>query len=51
MLGIRIRMGAAHYDLTTPDGAMIDIARLDPSAKRKLGRLIREIYTKHIEGN
>lgn len=51
MLGIRIRMGAAHYDLTTPDGAVIDIASLDRSDRRKLTRLVRDIYSKHIEGN
>ena len=51
MLGIRIRMGAAHYDLTTPDRAVLDMARLDPSAKRKLSRLVRDIYSIHIQGN
>ena len=51
MLGIRIRMGATHYDLTTPDGAVLDMARLDPSAKRKLSRLVRDIYSIHIQGN
>ncbi|SFZ81703.1 hypothetical protein SAMN02983003_0644 [Devosia enhydra] len=51
MLGIRIRMGAAHYDLTTPEGVVFDMARLDRSERRKLTRLVRDIYSKHIEGN
>ena len=49
MLGITIRVGAAYHDLTTPDGKVIDIAALDGSERRKLTRLVRDNYSKHIE--
>lgn len=50
-IGITIRIGAAHYDLTTPDGKRIDISKLDRPHRHKLNRLVRDIYAKHIEGN
>lgn len=50
-IGITIRIGAAHHDLTTPDGKVIDIASLDRPDRHKLNRLVRDIYAKHIERN
>lgn len=51
MLGITIRIGAAYDTLETPDGTVLDRSRLDRSDKRKLARLVRDIYSKHLEGN
>jgi hypothetical protein len=48
MLGITIRIGAAYDELQTSDGKVIDRSRLDRSEKRKLTRLVRDIYEKHI---
>ncbi|MDR3473434.1 MAG: hypothetical protein P4M09_17385 [Devosia sp.] len=50
MLGITIRQGAAYHDLTTADGAVIDISKLDRPQRHKLNRLVRDIYSKHLEG-
>lgn len=50
MLGITIRIGAAYDQIETADGAVIDRSQLDRSGKRKLARLVRDIYSKHIEG-
>lgn len=51
MLGITLRIGAAYDTLETPDGTVIDRAQLDRSDRRKLARLVRDIYSKHTEGN
>lgn len=50
-IGITIRIGAAYHDLTTPDGKVLDIARLDRSERNKLRRLVTGIFTKHTQGN
>lgn len=51
MLGITIRIGAAYDQIETPDGQVIDRSRLTAHDKRKLARITRDIYSKHIEGN
>jgi hypothetical protein len=48
MLGITIRIGAAYDEIQTSDGTVIDRSRLDGSEKRKLSRLVRDIYEKHL---
>ncbi len=51
MLGITIRIGAAYDQVETPDGAVFDRSSMDRRTRHKLGRLVRDIYAKHIEGN
>lgn len=51
MLGITIRIGAAYDTVSTSDGAVFDRSRMDTSSKRKLARMVREIYALHIKGN
>lgn len=50
MLGITLRIGAAYDDITTADGAVFDRSSMDRVQRHKLGRLVRDIYTKHLEG-
>lgn len=50
MLGITIRIGAAHDSITTADGAVFDRSKMDRTSRHKLGRLVRDIYSKHLEG-
>lgn len=51
MLGITIRIGAAYDQVETADGAVFDRSHMDRTSKRKLARLVRDIYSMHIEGN
>jgi hypothetical protein len=51
MLGITIRVGAAYDQIETPDGHTFDRSRMTAHDKRKLTRIVRDIYSKHIEGN
>lgn len=49
MLGVTIRIGAGHWDLSTPDGQVIDLSSLDRSGRNKARGIIRGIYQKHLE--
>lgn len=51
MLGITIRIGAAHDSVTTNDGTVFDRSVMKNSDKRKLARLVRDIYKVHTERN
>lgn len=51
MLGITIRIGAAYDTVSTKDGAVFDRSRMDNTKKRKLARMVRDIYALHIQGN
>jgi hypothetical protein len=48
MLGITIRIGAAYDQIETSDGTIIDRSKLDRTERRKLSRLVRGIYEKHL---
>lgn len=39
-----IRMGAAHFDITTPDGEVIDLSSLSPAKLNKARRIVAGIY-------
>lgn len=41
---MRIRMGAAHFDVTTPEGEVIDLASLTPQKLNRARRIIAGIY-------
>jgi hypothetical protein len=45
-LGITVRIGAAHDSVTTSDGMTLDRSRMTKADKRKLSRLVRDIYSK-----
>ena len=44
MIGITIRMGASHYDITTPDGKVVDLASLTKAGRSKARRIIVGIF-------
>lgn len=51
MLGITLRIGAAYDRIELSDNRVIDRSKLDGSGRRKLARLVRDIYSKHLERN
>jgi hypothetical protein len=51
MIGLTIRMGAAHYDITTPDGAVFDLASMTKAERNKARRLTVGIFQQNQKGN
>lgn len=43
---LRIRMGAAHYDLTTPDGQTVCLASLSKAERNKARRIVVGVFGK-----
>lgn len=41
---ITIRMGAAHYDITTPEGDVVDLASMTKDQRNKTRRIIRDWF-------
>jgi hypothetical protein len=50
-LGITIRINAANDTLTTADGTVFDRSTMTKPEKRKLSRIVRDIYKVHTERN
>lgn len=49
MLGITIRMGAAHNSITTADGQVIDLSQMDNRERNKTRRILVGVYQKQQE--
>lgn len=49
MIGVTIRMGAAHYDITTPDGQVWDLAAMTPRERNKTRHILVGVYEQHLE--
>lgn len=43
-MGITIRMGAAHYDITTPDGQVWDLASMTKAERNKTRRILVGVF-------
>lgn len=50
MIGITIRMGAAHYDITTPDGQVWDLARMTRPERNKTRRIFVDWFEYQQKG-
>lgn len=48
MLGVTIRIGAAYDEVRTADGTVIDRSKLTRPLRRKLTRMVRDIYEMHL---
>lgn len=51
MMGVTIRMGAAHYDITTPDGQVWDLSAMNRNERNKTRRILRDWYEMKLKGN
>lgn len=51
MIGLTIRMGAAHHDITTPDGMVIDLASMTKAERNKARRLVVGIFKQTQKGS
>lgn len=45
MLGVTIRMGAAHYEIETPDGQVLDLSKMTKPERNKARRLLVGVFT------
>lgn len=48
-LGITIRIGATQDSVITQDGAVFDRSCMTRSERKKLTRLVRDVYQLHLE--
>lgn len=49
MMGVTIRMGAAHYDITTPDGQVWDLAAMTVGERNKTRRILVGVFEQQQE--
>jgi uncharacterized hydantoinase/oxoprolinase family protein len=49
MLGITIRLGAAHNEVRTSDGTVFDRSKMTLPQRKKLTRLVRDLYEVHLK--
>lgn len=42
-------MGAAHYDITTSDGQVVDLSKMTRSELKRTRRIMVGVYEKHLE--